>query len=55
VTTALDAAGKPYENHVFEEAGHGFFCDARASYHEPSAKEAWELTLAFLSKNLGVQ
>lgn len=33
-------------------AGHGFYCDERGSFHEPSAKLAWDRTLAFLAKNL---
>ncbi len=33
-------------------AGHGFYCDERASFHAPSANEAWNRTLAFLSANL---
>ncbi len=33
-------------------AGHGFYCDERGSFHEPSATLAWERTLAFLAKNL---
>ena len=33
-------------------AGHGFNCDERGSFHEPSAKLAWERTLAFFAKNL---
>ncbi|MFQ5566031.1 MAG: dienelactone hydrolase family protein [Paracoccaceae bacterium] len=38
--------------HVYP-AGHGFSCDARASYHAPSAALALERTLSFLRKNLG--
>lgn len=33
-------------------AGHGFNCDERASFHEPSAKLAWQRTLDFLDKNM---
>jgi carboxymethylenebutenolidase len=33
-------------------AGHGFSCDERASYHEPSAKLAMERTLAWFGKTL---
>lgn len=33
-------------------AGHGFYCDERGSFHAPSAKEAWDRTLAFFAKNL---
>ncbi len=35
------------------QAGHGFNCDARASYNEESAKFALVRTLEFLTENLG--
>jgi carboxymethylenebutenolidase len=38
--------------HVYP-AGHGFNCDERASYHEPSARLARERTLGFLRQHLG--
>ena len=31
-------------------AGHGFYCDERGSFHDTSAKLAWERTLEFLSQ-----
>ncbi len=34
-------------------AGHGFNCDARASYHEPSARLARQRTVEFLRKHVG--
>jgi carboxymethylenebutenolidase len=40
------------EIHVYPGAGHGFHCDERASFHEPSAKVAWQRTLAFLQKHM---
>ena len=33
-------------------ANRGFHCDARDSYHEPSAKQAWKETLSWLDKHL---
>ncbi|HET6954493.1 MAG TPA: dienelactone hydrolase family protein [Acidimicrobiales bacterium] len=36
----------------YAEANHGFHCDARSSYHEASAKDAWDRTLAFLDQHL---
>jgi carboxymethylenebutenolidase len=33
-------------------AGHGFSCDARASYDAPSAQLAWQRTLDFLGEQL---
>jgi carboxymethylenebutenolidase len=37
----------------YPEANHGFHCDARSSYHEPSATDAWRRTLDFLDEHLG--
>lgn len=37
--------------HIYP-AGHGFNCDERASYHEASAKLAWQRTLDFLDKTM---
>jgi carboxymethylenebutenolidase len=34
-------------------ADHGFHCDERASYDAPSAKLAWERTLAFFGEHVG--
>jgi carboxymethylenebutenolidase len=34
-------------------AGHGFNCDARASYHEPSARLARQRTLDFVRQHVG--
>jgi carboxymethylenebutenolidase len=38
--------------HVYP-AGHGFNCDERASYHEPSARLARERTLEFFRQHVG--
>ena len=35
------------------DAGHGFSCDARGSYDEPSAAEAQRRTLAFFAEHVG--
>ena len=37
----------------YPDANHGFHCDARDSYHEASAKDGWQRTLAFLEAHLG--
>jgi carboxymethylenebutenolidase len=37
----------------YPDAGHGFHCDARAAYHEPSARDAWSRTLAWLDDHVG--
>ncbi len=40
------------EIHVYPGAQHGFHCDERASYDAPSAKLAWQRTLAFLDAHM---
>ncbi len=37
----------------YDEAGHGFNCEKRGSYHEESAKFALTRTLEFLAENVG--
>ena len=44
--------GKTFEDKVYAGAGHGFFCDERGSYHEPSAKDAWTKLTAWFGKYL---
>jgi carboxymethylenebutenolidase len=39
------------EIHIYP-AGHGFNCDERSAYHEPSATLAWQRTLDFLDKTM---
>jgi carboxymethylenebutenolidase len=51
---AKDIAAKhPGATTHYYPAGHGFNCDQRGSYHEPSAKQARERSLAFFRKHLG--
>lgn len=40
--------GKPYVNVEISEADHGFFCDARASYHPAAASLGWNICETFL-------
>ena len=47
-----DKRGQDCEIYIYPEAQHGFHCDERGSYHERSAKLAWQRTLSFLQKNL---
>lgn len=48
------AAGARVQTDVvrYPEAGHGFHCDARDSYHEPSATDGWRRTLDWLQQHL---
>jgi carboxymethylenebutenolidase len=52
IEQTLKSKGKTYESHLYEGAGHGFFCDQRGSYNEPAAKDAWPRTVDFFKKNL---
>ena len=36
----------------YPEASHGFHCDARSSYHEESAKDAWQRTSTCFDQHL---
>ena len=47
------AARHPQATTHFYPAGHGFNCDQRGSYHEPSAKQARERSLAFFRQHVG--
>jgi carboxymethylenebutenolidase len=48
VVAGVRDAGKVFVNVIFSDADHGFFCDARASYHPAAAAQAWSLTKTFL-------
>ena len=39
--------------YLYEGAGHGFNCNDRGSFHEGSAKLAYERTLAFFGEHIG--
>jgi carboxymethylenebutenolidase len=47
---AADRATPPTEVVRYPEAGHGFHCDRRDSYHQPSADDAWQRTLAWFGR-----
>jgi carboxymethylenebutenolidase len=49
---ALDAAGKEFEFHTFEGAGHAFFSVDRPSYRVDAANEGWDLIFEFFGKHL---
>jgi carboxymethylenebutenolidase len=40
------------EIHVYKDAGHGFHCDERGSFHQPSRDLAWQRSVAFLQKHM---
>jgi carboxymethylenebutenolidase len=44
--------GGDCEIHVYPGAAHGFHCDERGSFHEASAKVAWQRTTEFLKKHM---
>jgi carboxymethylenebutenolidase len=49
---ALRTAGKTTSDIiVYEDAGHGFHADYRASYNEKDAKDGWSRLLAFFAAN----
>ena len=48
---ALKAAGTRHEVVVYD-ADHGFFCNARGSYHAPSADDAWTRVKALFASEL---
>ena len=52
VRAALKEHGKTGEAMVYEDAGHGFFCDARGSYHKPSADDAWKHATEWFARHL---
>ena len=53
----MDASGSTaqkvaFQLSVYPEAGRGFFCDERGSYHATSAKDTWEKTKTFFAQHL---
>lgn len=53
IKKALTDEKKDFSLKVYPEPGHGFFCNDRAqSYHEASAKDAWEKAKAFFAQHL---
>ena len=52
IERVLKEKGKSIENHVYEGAGHGFFCTSRGSYNEAASADSWPKTLAFFGQHL---
>jgi carboxymethylenebutenolidase len=49
---AAATSGQATEVVRYPEAGHGFNCDQRASYHAASAADAWVRMLAWFDQYL---
>jgi carboxymethylenebutenolidase len=49
----LKAAGKPYEFHRYDGAGHAFFSVGRTAYRPEAAVDGWEKIWTFLATNIG--
>jgi len=49
----LKDAGKPYEFHRYDGAGHAFFSVNRTAYRPEAAVDGWEKIWAFLATNIG--
>lgn len=49
---ALQRAGKTYEFHRYDGAGHGFFAVERAAYRPEQAVDGWKKVFAFYNKHL---
>jgi carboxymethylenebutenolidase len=49
---ALAAAGKPYEFHTYDGAGHAFFATDRPSYRPEAATDGWQRIRAFFDRHL---
>jgi carboxymethylenebutenolidase len=52
IDETLKRLKKTAEVKVYKGAGHGFFCDDRASYDASAAQSAWEMTRSMFSKYL---
>jgi carboxymethylenebutenolidase len=50
--TALKANNVQYEIYIYPGTQHGFHNNSTPRYHEPSAKLAWDRTIAFFKKHL---
>ena len=50
---ALTAAGKEYEFHRYDDAGHAFFSVDRTAYRPEAAVDGWQRIFEFYAKFLG--
>jgi carboxymethylenebutenolidase len=52
MAAALDANGKTFDFHSYDDAGHAFFSVDRPSYRLEAAKDGWKQIWAFYGKEL---
>ena len=52
IKTELTSKKVVFQMEIYPDAGHGFFCDERGSYHEKSAQDAWAKTKSFFAQHL---
>lgn len=52
IRAALAKAGVRHHIQVYPDADHGFFCNQRPSFHEPSAADAWRLVKELFDRTL---
>ena len=52
INKALTNNKKNFTLKVYPEAGHGFFCNERVSYHRESAIDAWQKFKSFFAQHL---
>lgn len=53
---ALQQAQRPYEMHLYEQAGHAFLNDTRPdAYQKEAAEDAWGQLLRFFARHLGAK
>lgn len=53
VRERMTSLSKSFDIQIYEGAGHGFFCEQRASHQAEAATDAWSRTLKFLHEQLG--
>jgi carboxymethylenebutenolidase len=53
IRARLTELGKTFEIVVYPDAGHAFFNERRAQYHEPSAVDAWPKVTGWFERFLG--
>ncbi len=52
IDAAMTKHEKTHEFHSYAGAGHGFHCEARASYRPEAAADAWSKAMAWFDKHL---